>query len=249
VFGDQVLHQANALQPRARAQRLAHLCGADAGNVGNGGVGLGRVVDLELHQYAAQVPLVARQRAIEQQGALGLVELQQARERVDVLFYQRAVLLEGAGQPLAGHRQHGQQVFGGVFGVFVQVEEQRAFFIRAAPHAVALQESACAKLPRGRARTRCLCSAGPKTRAGAASAGAGHTRWRPGQREQAVQVAPHIELAALLGRQRQHKVRAHQVQHRRVREPGGRQQLRTRPNALTIDNLQQGRNPPGLEAR
>ena len=38
------------------------------------------------------------------------------------------------------------------------------------------------------------------------------------QSEQAIQVAPHIELAALLGRQRQHKMRAHQIQHRCVLE-------------------------------
>jgi len=79
VLGNQVLDQADALQPAAGAQRLTHLGGAHAGQLGDGGVGLGRVVDLELHQQAAQVALVARQRAVQQQRALGLVQLQQIR--------------------------------------------------------------------------------------------------------------------------------------------------------------------------
>ena len=78
MLGDQVFHQAYALQARAGTQRVADLAGFDAGHFGNRGIGFGRVLDLELDQQAAQVALVARQRAVQQQGALGAVELQQA---------------------------------------------------------------------------------------------------------------------------------------------------------------------------
>ena len=43
-------------------------------------------------------------------------------------------------QVLARCCEDGQQIFGLVFGVFVKVKEQRAFFIRASPGAVALHE-------------------------------------------------------------------------------------------------------------
>jgi hypothetical protein len=76
VFGDQVLDEADALEPRARAQGLAHFARVDARDVGDGRIGLGRVVDLELDQQRAQVALIARERAVEQQRAFGLVELQ-----------------------------------------------------------------------------------------------------------------------------------------------------------------------------
>jgi hypothetical protein len=62
--------------------------------LGNGRIGLGCVADLELDQDAAQVALVACQRAVQQQRALGLVELQQSGQRVDVLFDQRGLLLQ-----------------------------------------------------------------------------------------------------------------------------------------------------------
>ena len=79
VLGDQVFDQADALQPAAGAQGLAHLGGGHAGDGGNRLIRFGRVVDLELDQDAAQVALVARQGAIQQQRTLCLVELQQIR--------------------------------------------------------------------------------------------------------------------------------------------------------------------------
>jgi hypothetical protein len=164
---------------RAGAQRLAHFGGAHAGQVGDGGIGLGRVVDLELHQQAAQVALVARQRAVQQQRALGLVELQQAGQRVDVLLDQRGLLLERLPQPLAGAGQQRQQVLGRVLGVFVEVEEQRAFFVGAAPDAVALQELGVDRRcswPRQNSLSLQRRARNSRSRA---STGAGQTRWRP----------------------------------------------------------------------
>ena len=222
VLGDQVLDQADALQPRAGAQRLAHVAGIDAGDLGDRGIGLGRVVDLELDQQRAQVALVARQRAVEQQRALGLVELQQAGERVDVLLDQGRLLAQRMGEPVARDRQHGEQVLRLVLGVFVEVEEQRAFLVGAAPDAVALQQRAAVE----------VLDALPDLVARAAAAEefaqALQHRQRPdqvaaGQREQAVEVAPHVEARALLGRQREHEVRAHELEHRRFLESGRRQ--------------------------
>ena len=106
---------------------------------GDRGIGLLRIADLELDQQAAQVALVARQRAVQQQRAFGRVQLQQPGQRVDVLLHQRALLLQPPRQPVAGGGQHGQQVLGRVLDVFVDVEEQRAFFVGPAPGAVALR--------------------------------------------------------------------------------------------------------------
>ncbi len=140
MLGDQVFDQANAFQAGAGAQRLGHLVRVDAGHVGYGGIGLRRIVDLELHQNAAHVALVAGQRAIQQQCALGLVELQKAGQRVDIFFDQGRLALQRMAQPFSGHRQHGNQILGLVFGVFIEEEIQRRFIIGAAPGAVAGQK-------------------------------------------------------------------------------------------------------------
>jgi len=47
-----------------------------------------------------------------------------------------------------------------------------------------------------------------------------------GQREQAVEVAAHVEARPLLGRQREHEVRAHELQHGRFLQPRRGQCLR-----------------------
>jgi hypothetical protein len=112
LLRDQVLDHADAFEPRAGAQRLGDLAGLDAGHRGDRGVGLLRVRDLELDQQAAQVALVARQRAVQQQRALGGVELQQAGQRVDVLLHQRRFLLQAPRQPVAGGAEHGSRSFG-----------------------------------------------------------------------------------------------------------------------------------------
>jgi hypothetical protein len=85
VLGDQVFDQADALEARASTQGSATSSGLHTRHFGNGGIGLRGIVDLELDQDAAQVALVAGQRSVEQQCALGLVELQQAGQRIDVL--------------------------------------------------------------------------------------------------------------------------------------------------------------------
>ena len=204
VLGDQVLDQPDALQPRAGAQRFADFAGIDAGDLGDGGIGLRRVVDLELDQQLTQVALVARQRAVEQQRALGLVELQQAGQRIDVLLHQRRMLLQRMGEPVAGDRQHRQQVLGLVLGVFVEIEEQRAFFVGPAPDAVAVEELRPSKLlvapPELVAMQR-----RPRNSRSRASAGSRPDQVAAGQRQQAVEVAAHIELRALLGRERSTK--------------------------------------------
>jgi len=110
-----------------------------------------------------------------------------------------------------------QQVLGRVLRVFVEVEEQRAFFVGAAPLAVSLEKFA---------RGQRLVAAPELVVAAAAGQELAQPLQRrqwphqvpPGQRQQAVEVAPHIELAALLGSERQHELRAHQVQHRRLAE-------------------------------
>ena len=94
MLGDQVFDQADALQAGTRTQCLGHLLGVDAGHLGNGGVGFGCVIDLELHQDAAHVALVAGQRAVQQQRTLGFVKLQQAGQRVDVFLDQCGLALE-----------------------------------------------------------------------------------------------------------------------------------------------------------
>jgi hypothetical protein len=244
VFGDQVLDQADALQPRAGAQGLADVGGADAGDLRDGGIGLGRVVDLELHQDAAQVALVAGQRAVQQQRALGAVELQQAGQRVDVLLDQRRLLLQRMRQPVAGDREHRQQVLGLVLGVFVQVEEQRAFLVGAAPDAVPVQE-----LGRGQllvaAPELVVLAAAAQEFAQARQRGRRPHQVAAGQRQQAIEVAPHVELAALLGGQRQHEVRAHQVEHRRVLQARRGKHLRIERSLDHGGRLQQFGVPGG----
>ena len=73
---------------------------------------LGCIAYLELHQQAAQISLVARESAVEQERALGAVELQQTRECIDVFLNQGAVLLECKVEPIARHREHREQIFG-----------------------------------------------------------------------------------------------------------------------------------------
>ncbi|MCY1506812.1 hypothetical protein D9M68_410690 [compost metagenome] len=234
VLGDEVLDEADALQPRARAQRLAHFARVDARDVGDGGVGLGRVVDLELDQQRAQVALVARERAVQQQRALGLVELQQARERVDVLLDQRRLLAQRVREPVARDGQHREQVFRLVFRVLVEVEEQRAFFIRAAPHAVAFEQRAAVEvfdaLPRFIART-----AAAQELAQSLQHRGGPHEVAPGEREQSVDIAPHIEARPLLGGEREHEVRAHELEHRCFLEAGRRQGLPAHRSSHHID--------------
>ncbi|MEI2679514.1 MAG: hypothetical protein V9G29_17630 [Burkholderiaceae bacterium] len=81
---------------------------------------------LELDQQSAQVALIAGQRAVEQQRALGGVQLQQPGQRVDVLLDQRRFLLQAALQPVGGRAKHRKQVLRSVLDVFVDVEEQGA---------------------------------------------------------------------------------------------------------------------------
>ena len=221
VLGDQVFHQADAFQARAGAQGLAQLLGIHMGHFGNGGVGLGRVVHLELHQNAAHIPLVAGQRTVQQQGALRLVELKQARQRIDVFLHQRGLLFQGLLQPLSGDCQHRNQVLGLVFGVFIQKEKQRGLVVRAAPGAKAAQKL------RGAQRLVPTPQLIAHTAAGQEFAQPGQHRHRPdqvppGQADHPIEIAPHIETGALAGSQGQHKMRAHQIQHRRALQPGRR---------------------------
>ena len=123
VLRNQVFNQANALQPRAGAQGFAHLAGRHAGHFGNGGIGFWRIVDLELHQKTAQITLVACQRAIQQQRSFGFVELQQIAQGGDVFFDQGAVLFQGVCQPIPCDGQYRKQIFGLIFGEFIQIEK------------------------------------------------------------------------------------------------------------------------------
>ena len=213
VLGDQIFDHADALQPRASAQRFGHLGGGHPRDIGNRGVGFRRVADLELHQQRAQIALVARQRAIQQQRAFGAVEQQQVGQGINVLFNQRGLLFQHIGQPVPGRAQGLQQVFGLVLDILVEVEKQRAFFIRAAPDTMARHEVGVSQ----------AFMAGPGVVAGAAALQKfpqtvqrrhGPHQMAARQRHQAVQVAPHIELGALARGQAQHKVRTHQIQHR-----------------------------------
>ena len=112
VLGDQVLDHADALEPRAGAQRVGDLMLVDAGHGGNRRIGLLRAGDLELHQQPAQIALIARQGAVQQQRALGRVELQQPGQRVDVLLDQRRFLLQPAFQAFGSGAEHGEQILG-----------------------------------------------------------------------------------------------------------------------------------------
>ena len=219
VLGDQVFHHADALQPRTRTQRLAHFAGLHAGHIGERGVGLGCVVHLELDQDGAQIALVARQRAVEQQRALGAVELQQTGQRVDVFLYQRGVFLERLAQPVAGHSQHRQQVFRRLFGVLVEVEKQRALFVGAAPDTVALHEGRRAQPVVASPEFVVFATPAQKL------AHPGKNRLRPDQmpprqREQGVEIAAHIEARALARGQSEHEMRTHEIEHRRLAQAG-----------------------------
>ena len=174
VLGDQVLDHADALEPRAGAQRLGHVGLADAGDAGDRRVRLLRVRDLELDQQAAQVALVARERAVQQQRALGRVQLQEPGERVDVLLDQRRFLLQAAREPVGGGPEHREQVLGRVLDVLVDVEEDGAFFIWAAPAAVARHERLVAQaLVAAPAPKPARPGACRSARAGCSSRGAG----------------------------------------------------------------------------
>ena len=110
------------------------------GNIGNGGIRLGGVVHFELHQDAAHIPLITGQGPVEQQGPLGLVELQQAGKCVDVFLDEGGLLFQSAVQPFARNGQHGYQVFRLVLDIFIQEEKQRRFIVGAAPDSVPLQK-------------------------------------------------------------------------------------------------------------
>ena len=155
VLGDQVLDHADAFQPRTGAQNLGNLLRIDTGHRRDGRKRLLRGVDLELDQRAAQFALVTGQRAVEQDGALGRVELQQGAERGDVLLDQGRFTLELPIQPFAGGGQQRQHVLGRILGVFVEEEKQRVFGKRAVPDAVAGQKGLVAEAFIGRPTTRC----------------------------------------------------------------------------------------------
>ena len=218
VLGDQVLDQADTLQPRAGAQGLPHVAGVHAGQFGDRCVGFRRAVDLELDQDAAQVTLVPRQGAVQQQGPFRPVELQQAGQGIDVLFHQGGVFLERLRQPVAGGGQQRNQVLGLVLGIFVEIEEQRALLVRSAPGAVPDQEFGVAQ---GLVPTPVFVArATPDQKLAQAPQG----RCRPhqvaaGQPDHTVEIAPHVEVRSAPGGQCQHKVRTHQVENRRVLEP------------------------------
>jgi hypothetical protein len=129
------------------------------------------------------------------------------------MFFSTSVdcFLSACAQPLAGGGQQRQQVLGGVLGVFVDVEEQRALFIGAAPDAVALQELGVGQALV--AAPELVVLAAPRQEL----AQPRQHRLRPdqvaaGQRHQAVDVAPHVEAALLGGSvstKCEHEVRGH----------------------------------------
>src|SRR4051794_10168755 len=125
------------------------------------------------------------------------------------------MLLERVSQPFTSDRKDRQQVLWLVLRIFVEVEKQRAFLIGSAPDAVALEE-----LLRGQvfvaAPELVVLAAATEELAQARERRRGPRQMPADKRQQPVQVAPYIELAALLGRQREHEVRAHQVEHGRV---------------------------------
>ncbi len=215
VFGDQVLDHAYAFKPRAGAQGLGHFGRLDTGHIGNRGIGFGRIVDLELDQQRPQVTLVTRKRAVEQQCAFGAVELQQVGQRINVFLDQGGLLFQRVREPFAGGTQYREQVLGLVLGVFVEVEKQRAFFIGAAPGAVTCKKFS---ITEGFVATPELVvlAAAAQELAQAQQRGQWPDKMPARQRQQTVEVAAHIELGALARGQGQHKMRAHQVQHRRL---------------------------------
>jgi hypothetical protein len=205
--------------------RFTDFAGFDASDFGDRGVSFRRARHLELHQHVAQIALVARQRSVQQQRALGLVELQEARERINVLFNQRRLLLERLCQPCAGRGQRCQNVFRRVLGVLVKIEKQGSFFVGTTPYTEALQEFARPQLLLGAPEVAVLAASLQKF-----AQAREHRLWPHKvlacQRHQAVQIAADVELGALLGRQGQHEVRAHQIEHRGFEQSGRREQRR-----------------------
>jgi len=57
----------------------------------------------------------------------------------------------------------------------------------------------------------------------------------PGEREQPVDIAPHVEARPLLGCEREHEVRAHELEHRCLLESGRRQCLPAYRSSHDID--------------
>ena len=225
LLGDQVFDHADAFQARTRTQGIGHIHRFNTGHGGECRIGFLRVADLEFHQQPAQVALVARQRAVQQQCALGRVQLQQASQGIDVLLHQRRLFLQPPRQPVAGGGQHGEQVFRRVLDVLVDVEEKRAFLIGPAPRAVALKEGFVAQglvaLPL-RIAFAALAQEGAHTR---------QHRLRPHemaahQRQQAVPVAPQVEAPRLAQREGEHEVRTQHVHHWRLGQPGRQQAAR-----------------------
>jgi hypothetical protein len=120
------------------------------------------------------------------------------------------------------------------FDVFVEVEEERAFFIGTAPDAVALEQRAAVEildaLPDFVAR-----AAAAEEFAQALQHRGGPHQVAAGQRQQAVEIAPHIEARPLLGGEREHEVRTHELEHRRFLESGRRQCLPAQGSSHRID--------------
>ena len=210
MLADQVVDHADALQPRAASQCIGHLARAHAGHIGHHGVGFGRAVDLEFHQQATQFALVARQRAVKQQRTFCGVELQQRAQAVNVLLHLHRTLAQALLHPLAGGGQQGQHVLGRVLDEFVQIIEQRAFFVGTAPDTVPLQKFGVAQ----------LLVAGPEAVVTAAQRQKaaqpeqhmlGPDQMPAGQRHQRVDIPPPVEAVAVARREREHELRAQQI--------------------------------------
>ena len=218
VLAHQVVDHADTLQPRAATQGIGHFSGTDAGHVGHHGVGLGRAVDLEFDQQPAQFTLIARQGAVEQQCALGRVELQQRAQAVDVLLHLHRTLAQALLHPVAGGGQQGEHVLGRILDEFVQVIEQRAFLVGTAPDAMPLQKF-------GRAQ---LLVAGPEAVVTAAQGQKaaqleqhmlGPDQMPAGQRHQRIDITAPVEAAAMARREREHELRAQQIHGGRLFQP------------------------------
>jgi len=134
-------------------------------------------------------------------------------------------------QRIGRHRQYRNQVLRLVFGVIVQKEEQGGFVVGTTPDTVTCQKFR---------RIQCLVAA-PQLVGVAAPCQelpqAHQNRYRPDQMpprqpHHAAEIAPHIEGRALTRGQSEHKMRAHQVQHR------GFHQARRR-NQVPVNGLEQ----------
>jgi hypothetical protein len=248
VLGDEVLDHADAFQARACAQGLGHLALVDLRHLGQQRIGLVGIGHLELHQQAAQLTLVARQRAVQQQGPFGGIELQQAAQGVDVLLHQGRSAPQVTLQPVARGAEHGHQVLGRVLDVFVEVEEKRALFVGATPAAMAGEErlvvQAFVAMPQGVAEAT----------AREVVAQALQHRARPHQmpahqREHGVPVAPHIEAPRMPQREREHEVGAHAVEHGRIVQAGRGPHARVRQTSNHGHLLVARAAPPGAAVR